>query len=66
MRKIVDENGSDGTVRVSAANLNARGVTIVFGCGEGDALMTPWQTRLSCDMLAKSSPEQIAGYAVNA
>lgn len=36
-RKLVDENGGDGTVRVPAANMNTRGRTIDFSGGSDRA-----------------------------
>lgn len=47
IRKIINENGSDGTVRVPAANLNARGVTIDFAANETSPELRPWGSR--CD-----------------
>ena len=46
--RLTNENGSDGTVRVAAANLNAVGITVDFS---GDParleqpLLTPWKRR---------------------
>lgn len=45
LRQIVNENGSDGTVRVPAANLNTKGVTIDFAANEVDPKLTPWPLR---------------------
>lgn len=45
LRQIVNENGSDGTVRVPAANLNTKGVTIDFAANEIDPKLTPWPLR---------------------
>ncbi len=45
LRQIVNENGSDGTVRVAAANLNARGITIDFSQNEKEPALTPWTQR---------------------
>lgn len=45
LRQIVNENGSDGTVRVPAANLNTRGVTIDFSVDEAEPRLTPWRLR---------------------
>lgn len=46
--KITNENGSDGTVRVAAANLNTQGITIDF-CGDPEYLLNPkliqWKKR---------------------
>ena len=46
LTKITNENGSDGTVRVAAANLNAYGMTVDFTTG--DLLnpdVRPWKKR---------------------
>lgn len=45
LRRITNENGSDGTVRVAAANLNTRGVTIDFARNEQAPVFTPWRLR---------------------
>lgn len=45
LRQIVNENGSDGTVRVAAANLNTRGLTVDFAASEADPVLTPWRLR---------------------
>jgi len=45
LRRIVNENGSDGTVRVSAANLNAKGITIDFAANEEKPVITEWKLR---------------------
>ncbi len=53
VRKIINENGSDGTVRVAAANMNAYGVTVDF---TGDPkhllqpVLTPWRKRGGADL----------------
>jgi pimeloyl-ACP methyl ester carboxylesterase len=44
-RKLVNENGSDGTVRVAAANLNAQGTTIDFTTSLSDPEVTGWRRR---------------------
>ena len=41
--KLTNENGSDGTVRVAAANLNSHGMTVDFSGGP-DRLVRPVQT----------------------
>lgn len=46
LRQIVNENGSDGTVRVCAANLNAQGITIDFRQSDPDQAVTLWSSRL--------------------
>ena len=48
LRQAINENGSDGTVRVAAANLNARGVTIDFASNEESPPVTPWTSAASC------------------
>src|ERR1035437_2135961 len=45
MRAIVNEDGSDGTVRVAAANLNAEGVTLDFCTSNDEPIVTPWRKR---------------------
>ncbi|HSH74711.1 MAG TPA: hypothetical protein VLA09_03325 [Longimicrobiales bacterium] len=43
---LLNENGSDGTVRVAAANLDARGITIDFTGGRlENPKKTPWKRR---------------------
>ena len=44
-RKLVDENGGDGTIRVPAANLNAQGATIDFSVGPGQPRISHWHHR---------------------
>ena len=46
LRQIVNEDGSDGTVRVCAANLNACGVTLDFREKRPDQLFQVWASRL--------------------
>lgn len=45
LRQIVNENGSDGTVRVAAANLNATGLTIDFSDDHEKPAVRPWHWR---------------------
>jgi pimeloyl-ACP methyl ester carboxylesterase len=45
MRQIVNENGSDGTVRVAAANLNVSGMTIDFSGGADEPQPRFWASR---------------------
>lgn len=45
MRKIVNENGADGTVRAAAANLNAVGMTIDFSAGTEIPAFKAWSSR---------------------
>lgn len=69
LRQIVNEDGSDGTVRVAAANLNARGVTIDFtrdAARNGSApVMQPWATRLACDVPLAVLPTRTHGSIVD-
>lgn len=44
-RQIINEDGSDGTVRVVAANLNAQGVTIDFAHDPDNPRIERWQHR---------------------
>lgn len=43
LRRVANENGADGTVRVAAANLNARGVTLDLRQPEGAAMFREWE-----------------------
>lgn len=45
LREIVNEDGADGTIRVPAANLNTKGVTIDFTQDEDIPQMRPWALR---------------------
>jgi len=45
LRQIVNENGGDGTVRVSGANLNTRGVTLDFSGDDATPTVIPWKLR---------------------
>lgn len=51
LRKMISEAGSDGTVRVAAANLNARGATIDFSSDESQPAFTEWAVRRGADWL---------------
>lgn len=44
-RQIVNENGSDGTVRVAAGNLNAHGMTVDFSADNDQPVVTAWDRR---------------------
>lgn len=48
-RTLVNENGSDGTVRVAAANLNVRGITVDFAKNLDDPELTHWRLRRAED-----------------
>lgn len=50
-RTIVNENGSDGTVRVAAANLNAQGITVDFSADPKGPRVTPWMKRHGEDFM---------------
>jgi hypothetical protein len=45
LRQIVNENGADGTVRVPAANMNVRGMTIDFSVNDAAPVTTGWGLR---------------------
>ncbi len=45
LREIVNENGCDGTVRVAAANLNAKGTTLNFATKDEQPIASEWETR---------------------
>ncbi|MES2106223.1 MAG: alpha/beta fold hydrolase [Pseudomonadota bacterium] len=49
-RQLVNENGADGTVRVCAANMNARGATINFNADNPGQAVTVWESRLEADV----------------
>lgn len=65
LRQIANENGADGTVRVCAANLNARGVTIDFRETDPDKMMIPWQSRLDCDVPLAVLPTRTHGSIID-
>ena len=65
LRQIANENGADGTVRVCAANLNARGVTIDFRETDPDKMMRPWESRLDCDVPLAVLPTRTHGSIVD-
>jgi hypothetical protein len=46
IRQIVNEDGSDGTVRACAANLNTQGITIDFRADTVEHAMGVWRSRL--------------------
>ncbi|WP_394780292.1 esterase/lipase family protein [Undibacterium sp.] len=60
-RQIVNENGADGTVRVCAANMNARGATINFNADSPDQAVTVWGTRLEVDVPLAVLPTRTHG-----
>jgi len=65
LRQIANEDGSDGTVRVCAANLNARGVTIDFRETDPDKMMTTWESRLECEVPLAVLPTRTHGSIVD-
>lgn len=65
LRQIANENGSDGTVRVCAANLNARGVTVDFRETDPKKMMRPWESRLDCDIPLAVLPTRTHGSIVD-
>jgi pimeloyl-ACP methyl ester carboxylesterase len=46
LRTIVNEHGSDSTVRPAAANLNVRGITVDFARDPATPLVRPWRSRM--------------------
>jgi hypothetical protein len=65
LRQIANENGSDGTVRVCAANLNARGVTIDFREQDPEKIMRRWDLRLECPVPLAVLPTRTHGSIVD-
>jgi len=65
LRQIANENGSDGTVRVCAANLNARGVTIDFRESDPEKMMRLWDSRLQCDAPLAVLPTRTHGSIID-
>ena len=64
LRQIVNENGSDGTVRVCAANLNARGVTLDFG-PNAPMPVALWASRLEADVPLAVLPTRTHGSIID-
>lgn len=65
LRQIANENGSDGTVRVCAANLNARGVTIDFRETDPEKMLRPWQGRLADEAPLAVLPTRTHGSVID-
>jgi len=65
LRQVVNEDGSDGTVRVCAANLNARGITIDFRQGNEENMFTEWGSRLECDVPLAVLPTRTHGSIID-
>lgn len=59
VQQIVNENGSDGTVRVSAGDLNAVGLTLDFSGGA--PRVAPWRSRLAAPAPLAVLPERDHG-----
>lgn len=57
-QQIVNEDGSDGTVRVPAADLNAVGLTIDFSQNSSAPTLTPWPSRLAARAPLAVLPER--------
>jgi len=51
-RRLVDEDGGDGTVRVASANMNTRGMTIDLTAADGSYNLNPWQSRSDIERIA--------------
>ena len=65
LRQIVNEDGGDGTVRVCAANLNAKGVTLDFTVADAQKMMIPWASRLEADVPLAVLPTRTHGSIVD-
>lgn len=65
LRQIVNEDGSDGTVRVCAANLNARGVTIDFSRPDPQDQFVEWDSRIECEVPLAVLPTRTHGSIVD-
>lgn len=65
LRQIVNENGSDGTVRVCAANLNAYGVTIDFRETQLEKMFQVWPLRLECRIPLAVLPTRTHGSIID-
>ena len=65
LRQIVNENGSDGTVRVCAANLNAYGVTIDFRETQPEKLFQVWPSRLESKVPLAVLPTRTHGSIID-
>lgn len=58
LKQVINEAGSDGTVRVSAANLNAMGLTIDFTPASGVPEWTAWGSRMDIEAPLAVLPER--------
>lgn len=65
LRQLVNEDGADGTVRVCAANLNARGVTIDFRYTDPARMFQPWESRLETDIPLAVLPTRTHGSIID-
>jgi hypothetical protein len=66
LRQVVNEDGGDGTVRVCAANLNARGVTIDFSRPIDDPMFfQSWASRLDCEVPLAVLPTRTHGSIID-
>ena len=65
LRQIANENGSDGTVRACAANLNARGVTIDFRETDPVKMIQPWASRMQSDAPLAVLPTRTHGSIID-
>lgn len=65
LRQIANEYGSDGTVRVCAANLNARGVTIDFSENDPQKMMRLWNQRTEAPIPLAVLPTRTHGSIVD-
>jgi pimeloyl-ACP methyl ester carboxylesterase len=52
LQQIANENGSDGTVRPAAANMNVSGFTVDFSAGTNTPNVKVWNPRIGAERLA--------------
>jgi pimeloyl-ACP methyl ester carboxylesterase len=65
LQEITNEDGSDGTVRVAAANLDAVGATIDFSVDESNPTFTPWPRRFDFPIPLAVLPARTHGSIIN-
>ena len=65
LRQIINEDGADGTVRVPAANLNTRGITIDFAKDELNPELRPWKNRSEIMFPFAVLPDRTHGSIIN-
>ena len=65
LRQMVNEDGGDGTIRICAANLNAKGVTLDFTVADAEKTMIPWASRLEADVPLAVLPTRTHGSIID-